>query len=43
MNKKVFLSDEKIKKCLAENDLNKWTYIKTDDEEPIKVLIIFKY
>ena len=41
--KKFFLSDEKIKKYLAENGLKKWTYIKTDDVEPIKVLIIFEY
>ena len=41
--KNFFLSDEKIKKYLAENGLKKWTYIKTDDVEPIKVLIIFEY
>jgi hypothetical protein len=38
-----FLSDEKIKKYLADNGLKKWTYIKTDDEEPIKVVVIFEY
>ena len=41
--KKYFLSDEKIKKYLEENGLKKWTYIKTDDVEPVKVLIIFEY
>ena len=41
--KDFFLSDEKIKKYLAENGLKKWTYIKTDDVEPLKVLIIFEY
>ena len=41
--KKYFLSDEKIKKYLTENGLKKWTYIKTDDVEPVKVLIIFEY
>ena len=41
--KNFFLSDEKIKKYLAEHGLKKWTYIKTDDVEPIKVLIIFEY
>ena len=41
--KDFFLSDEKIKKYLADNGLKKWTYIKTDDEEPIKVVIIFEY
>ena len=41
--KKYFLSDEKIKKYLEENGLKKWTYIKTDDVEPLKVLIIFEY
>ena len=41
--REFFLSDEKIKKYLADNGLKKWTYIKTDDEEPIKVVVIFEY
>tara|TARA_Y100000589_G_C26805307_1_gene487487 strand:+ start:281 stop:598 length:318 start_codon:yes stop_codon:yes gene_type:complete len=41
--REFFLSDEKIKKYLTDNGLKKWTYIKTDDEEPIKVVIIFEY
>ena len=41
--KNFFLSDEKIKKYLADNGLKKWTYIKNDDEEPIKVVVIFEY
>ena len=41
--KEFFMSDEKIKKYLAENGLKKWTYIKTDDQEPVKVVIIFEY
>ena len=41
--KEFFLKDDKIKKYLAENGLKKWTYIKTDDVEPIKVVAIFEY
>ncbi len=41
--KEFFLNDNKIKKYLAENGLQKWTYIKTDDVEPIKVVAIFEY
>ena len=41
--KEFFMKDEKIKKYLAENGLKKWTYIKTDDVEPIKVVAIFEY
>ena len=41
--REFFLGDEKIKKYLANNGLIKWTYIKTDDEEPIKVVVIFEY
>ena len=38
-----FLKDDKIKKYLSENGLKKWTYIKTEDNEPIKVVAIFEY
>ena len=41
--KEFFLKDEKIKKHLSENGLKKWTYIKTDDIETIKVVAIFEY
>ena len=41
--KDFFLNDDKIKKYLAQNGLQKWTYIKTDDVEPIKVVAIFEY
>ena len=41
--KEFFLKDEKIKRYLSENGLKKWTYIKTDDIEPIKVVAIFEY
>ncbi len=41
--KEFFLKDKKIKKYLSENGLKKWTYIKADDIEPIKVVAIFEY
>ena len=41
--KDFFPKDEKIKKHLSENGLKKWTYIKTNNIEPIKVVAIFKY
>ena len=41
--REFFLKDAKIKKYLSENGLKKWTYIKTDDQEPVKVVIIFEY
>ena len=38
-----FLKDEKIIVYLKESGMTKWTISKTDDVEPIKVVIIMEY
>ena len=38
-----FLKDEKIIVYLKQNGMTKWTMSKTDDVEPIKVVIIMEY
>ena len=38
-----FLKDEKITLYLKQNGMTKWTMSKTDDVEPVKVVIIMEY
>ena len=38
-----FLKDEKITLYLKQNGMTKWTMSKTDDVEPVKVVIFMEY
>ena len=38
-----FFKDEKITLYLKQNGMTKWTMSKTDDVEPIKVVIVMEY
>ena len=38
-----FLTDKKIKIYLTQNGLKKWTAIKTEEKEPVKVVAYFEY
>ena len=40
---KFFFKDEKITLYLKQNGMTKWTMSKTDDVEPVKVVIIMEY
>ena len=38
-----FLKDEKVTLYLKQNGMTKWTMSKTDDVEPVKVIIFMEY
>ena len=41
--KEFFLTDKKVRMYLTQNGLIKWTHMKTEEKEPVKVVAYFEY